>query len=123
MGDLSEHFSTWEFRCPDCGQVILDPELIPTLERIRARFGRPMTIISGYRCQVHNTAIGGGPEHPMGKAADVLIDGNQDRGPLIKAAHDEGLKRIGDGRNVIHIGISKTLPQVMWRYNDEGKAE
>ena len=117
MGDLSEHFSTWEFRCRHCGQVLLNQDLVPTLERIRARYGRPMMVVSGYRCPEHNAKIGGGPEHLDGQAADIAITNSQERFELIKAAIEEGIKRIGPDEGFVHIGISKTLPQrVIWLY-------
>jgi zinc D-Ala-D-Ala carboxypeptidase len=77
VGDLSPHFSASEFRCK-CGRkhrLHQAPvaELVQVLERIRARTGRPLRIVSGYRCPAHNRAVGGAPlsEHLRRRAADI----------------------------------------------------
>jgi uncharacterized protein YcbK (DUF882 family) len=77
MGDLSEHFSTDELKCPHCGQCVLDPRLVPALERLRTAAGGPVLVDSGYRCALYNGEVGGvsKSEHMMGMAADVRIPG------------------------------------------------
>jgi uncharacterized protein YcbK (DUF882 family) len=73
MGDLSAHFSRSEFRCRHCSALVgPEPELVQVLERIRALSGAPLRILSGYRCPVHNRAVGGaiGSQHTHGTAAD-----------------------------------------------------
>jgi len=61
MGDLSAHFSRHEFACHHCGQLAHDPpqRLLDGLEVVRANHGRPVRIVSGYRCPAHNRAVGG----------------------------------------------------------------
>ena len=59
MGDLSPHFSSHEFACHHCGVVKIVPVLPAKLELLRSRIGRPLPILSGYRCPVHNRAVGG----------------------------------------------------------------
>lgn len=74
MGDLSPHFSRWEFRDHADGSLIgPDLELVAVLERIRGRVGRPLTIVSGYRSPAHNRAVHGArrSQHLVGKAADI----------------------------------------------------
>lgn len=79
---LSEHFSEDEFWCRgqdqgtcNCGHsLIIDPKLIELLEKLREiTGGLPLYINSGYRCPVHNRAVGGVPnsQHALGTAADV----------------------------------------------------
>lgn len=74
MGDLSRNFSRSEFACPHCGEVEIDPLLVATLQRIRDRAG-PVVVTSGYRCPVHNEAVGGvkNSQHLYGKAADIYV--------------------------------------------------
>lgn len=74
MGDLSRNFSSSEFACPHCGEVEIDPLLVATLQRIRDRAG-PVVVTSGYRCPVHNEAVGGvkNSQHLYGKAADIYV--------------------------------------------------
>ena len=74
MGDLSPHFSRSEFDCAHCGAGVVSPQLLAILERLRAGAGgRPLTIVSGFRCVPHNRAVGGAPlsRHVAGDAADI----------------------------------------------------
>lgn len=43
------------------------------LDPVREAYGKPIVVNSGYRCQVHNTAVGGvkNSQHMKGEAADV----------------------------------------------------
>jgi len=43
------------------------------LEPVRERLGRPIIVNSGYRCPIHNTAVGGvaNSQHLRGEAADL----------------------------------------------------
>jgi uncharacterized protein YcbK (DUF882 family) len=73
VGDLSAHFSRWEFVDHTTGGLVgPDPALIELLERIRASVGRPLRIVSGYRSPTHNRAVGGARRsyHLTGRAAD-----------------------------------------------------
>jgi zinc D-Ala-D-Ala carboxypeptidase len=47
------------------------------LEKVRAHFGKPITVNSGYRCPKLNRAIGGAKnsQHITGQAADIEIAG------------------------------------------------
>lgn len=75
MGDLSAHFSRAEFRDRTTGEVRDPPQrLLEVLERLRAAGGgRPLPIVSGYRSETHNRAVGGAPnsQHLRGRAADL----------------------------------------------------
>lgn len=78
MGDLSRNFDRSEFKCRcECGRDTVDVELVKVLEEVRVRFARPIHISSGYRCHIHNAAIGGskGSQHLYGRAADFSIEG------------------------------------------------
>lgn len=75
MGDLSAHFSSREFACHHCRQLPHRPvqRLLDGLEVVRANLGRPVRIVSGYRCPVHNRNIGGArnSRHLFVAAADL----------------------------------------------------
>lgn len=74
MGDLSPHFSRHEFACRHCGAVKVTQDLVAHLELLRAFVGgRPLRIISGYRCTLHNRAVGGATasQHLAGTAVDI----------------------------------------------------
>lgn len=108
MGDLSPHFNKSELACPHCGKLVLDDKLVPALEALRTLAGAPIRIHDAYRCEAHNTAVGGvaRSEHPQGKAADLHIDGKS----LIEMYHlalqVPAFKGIGlyDG-NFIHVDV------------------
>ena len=48
------------------------------LEPARAAYGKPLYVNSGYRCSIHNAAVGGasGSQHMRGEAADVHCEDN-----------------------------------------------
>ena len=74
MGNLSKNFSSDEFRCHHCGRLdMLDPELVRVLQRLRDKLGKPLRIVSGYRCCAGNSAVGGiqYSQHLFGRAADI----------------------------------------------------
>jgi len=80
-GFLSKHFTADEFRCNHCAKLhpsgVMPPaQLIEWLEEIRAHFGKPVHINSGYRCPIHNAAVDGVPDsrHLAGDAADFYIN-------------------------------------------------
>lgn len=82
-GFVSENFRAAEFKCKCCGQLHPDfPDKPPAallgfLEDIRAHFGKPVHINSGYRCPNHNAAVGGAKasQHMAGTASDIWIGG------------------------------------------------
>ncbi len=73
MGNLSTHFDREEFGCRHCGKVKVADELVVRLERLRAEVGEPLVVVSGYRCPVHNAAVGGKArsQHLLGQAVDL----------------------------------------------------
>jgi uncharacterized protein YcbK (DUF882 family) len=77
---VTEHFRLDEFRCNDGAPVparYLEniTRLCENLEDIRRYWGRPVTILSGYRSPKYNKAIGGAKNsfHMKGMAADIVI--------------------------------------------------
>lgn len=79
-GTASAHFNFAEFACKcggryrGCRRIVVSRDLLVGLEKLREQHYRTgLTIISGYRCPVHNRAVGGAPQsqHLTGRAADV----------------------------------------------------
>lgn len=70
---MTPHFQRREFECPHCGVSLVRDRLTECLEKLRAHVGHPIRIVSGYRCPVHNKAVGGAPNsmHMYGAAADI----------------------------------------------------
>lgn len=104
MGDLSLNFSRSEFTCSHCGRRVGPArELVDVLQRLRTTMGRPLVVVSGYRCVEHNKAVGGVPKslHLKGEAADVA------RGQIRPAqARAAGARGIGTRAGwVIHVDV------------------
>ena len=75
-----EFFREHEFACRcGCGDAPMDASFLKLVDQIRAEFGKPMTISSGYRCANHDVearkAQPGTGAHCSGKACDVVIAG------------------------------------------------
>lgn len=80
--DGIKYFRREEFRCPcsRCGGFPVEPEerLVRVADRLRAHFGKPITISSGVRCQAHNDELRGSVKnsrHVRGKAMDFCVQG------------------------------------------------
>ena len=77
MGDLTAHFSKYEFKCRDGSEHPIDCGLLAMLEAIRCHFDKPVNITSGYRSPNYNAAVGGAlnSQHLYGTAADFQVSG------------------------------------------------
>lgn len=73
---LTKNFFREEFACPHCNQCPMDRKFIRALQDLRDYVGKPITVLSGYRCSHHNIEIGGSTKsyHRWGRAADVRIE-------------------------------------------------
>ena len=88
---LAPHFRVREFACSDgTDTVFVAPELVEVLEEIRSHFGRPVRVLSGYRTETKNKAVGGAAysRHKYGMAADITVEG---AAPSAVAAYAETL--------------------------------
>ena len=115
------NFSASEFACKCCGAADMDPDFMDRLQQLRTRLGWPLVISSGYRCEAHNAAVGGGPAHPTGKAADIAIRGARARELTGMAIERFGFTGIGVSqagpRRFIHLDTcgGETRPWI-WSY-------
>ena len=96
---VSDHFYSTEFDCHGngcCSQTIVNEKLIEYLEQIRVHFNAPITITSPYRCQTHNSRIGGavGSRHSRGDASDIVVKGVSPR-KVAQYAESIGILGIG----------------------------
>ena len=108
---MSKHFKKEELarcfrekggRCSECKLVQpalklpegveenLDALVANVLEPLRKRYGKPIIVNSGYRCSIHNAAVGGATQsqHMKGEAADIRIGEGLER--LVKIIKENG---------------------------------
>jgi uncharacterized protein YcbK (DUF882 family) len=106
MAQISPHFSSREFACPDCGVAgPISTRLLGVLENARRIAGhRPLRIVSGVRCVSYNRRVRGhrASQHLFGRAVDVP------RGYLDVAGWREaGAVGIGVRRGgVVHVDVT-----------------
>ncbi len=115
----TRHFKTSEFKCHDCGEADVKPELLAALEKFRTAVGdKAIHITSGYRCPKHNTDVGGAKhsQHMSGIAADITVAG-MTPAEVFKAAEDSGLfTGIGLYDKHVHVDI-RAGAKVTWKAN------
>ena len=139
MGDLTEHFSKYEFKCPcsECKhrKIHIDLNLVYRLEEIREIIGnKRIDITSGIRCKAENIRSGGDSNSPhlpfyvivKGKkvlrgciAADIQAKGVKPVEVALMAEPVDGV-RIGIYPNHVHIDVLCPNPSRYWlvkKYN------
>lgn len=121
--DKYPNFSAAEFACQHCGAQGVQEKLVARLQALRAEYGKPMRITSGYRCPQHpvearKSAPGA---HALGLAADVAAEGAEAHRILGLAFKHGfagiGVQQKGTGR-FIHLDVRDgELPgPVVWSY-------
>lgn len=96
---IAKNFQYKEFDCHGqgcCSTTIIDEKLVEYVQQIRDHFGKPVTITSSYRCEVHNRRVGGATKsyHMRGQAADIVVQGVSSR-EVAKYAESIGILGIG----------------------------
>ena len=96
---IAKNFQYKEFDCHGqgcCSTTIIDEKLVEYIQQIRDHFGKPVTITSSYRCEVHNRRVGGATKsyHMRGQAADIVVQGVSSR-EVAKYAESIGILGIG----------------------------
>lgn len=93
-----EFFAEPEFTCGcGCGDAPMDRVFLKTLDEIRRKFDRPMSISSGYRCKNHRieAAKRVPGAHNTGSASDILVTGSVAMSLLRIAITHPGITGIG----------------------------
>lgn len=95
------HFSPQEWACRGTGKVGVVPEFMDELETVRAMYGAPLPISSGYRSPEHNEEVSATQStdgaHTLALAADFLIHGT-DALHLLALLLARGWQGIGIGQ-------------------------
>ena len=97
----------------------VDPELMKVVREVAKKFGRKLTVTSGYRDPGRNRKAGGSQrsQHMLGKAVDISGRGmsNADKLELIEIASREGIRGIGiyDASGSIHFDM-RNGPRSGW---------
>tara|TARA_R110000824_G_scaffold621_1_gene3861 strand:- start:550 stop:999 length:450 start_codon:yes stop_codon:yes gene_type:complete len=118
-----KHFKLSEFDCPsDSGSgENMCLSFLAKLDEARELAGVPFKINSGYRTPKHNTKVGGVKNSSHTNipcnAADIHIKDSSCRYKIIQSAIKVGFKRIGIGKNFIHLDTDKNKSQdIIWHY-------
>ena len=113
-----------EMACPCCGENKVKDDFLYRLNIARQLAGVPFVIYSGWRCEKHNKRVGGSltSAHLVGLAADIACPDSNARYRIIIGLLSAGFKRIGIGRNFIHVddAACEIKPnEVIWHYYKE----
>ena len=112
-----KYFKLSEFKCRCCGSTIMKEDFLRKLDRARGIAKIPFTVLSGYRCEKHNKAIGALPtsSHIKGCAADIHCVDSADRYRIMISCMACGIKRIGIYRTFIHVDTDAGKPsRLIW---------
>jgi len=119
---ITPNFRAREFDCKGsgcCDQTKIDEKLVEYLQRIRDHFGKPVYILSGYRCPTHNGNTANASKtskHLQGMAADVTIDGVE---PLKIAQYAESIGVLGIGHYDDFVHLDTREKKAFWYSHDQ----
>lgn len=113
--DKYRYFKKHEFDCQETGENEMQPAFVDKLSELRALYGKPMTITSGYRSPNHSIEKAKDKPgfHTQGIAADIYATG-ADKYRLVKLAFDLGFTGIGIDKTFIHLDIGDRY--AIWGY-------
>ncbi|MEM9784871.1 MAG: D-Ala-D-Ala carboxypeptidase family metallohydrolase [Pseudomonadota bacterium] len=124
-GWVAVYFDPSEFASPGNGQINIDADLVNSLDAVRAEFGQPIRITSGYRDPKHNRRVGGAPasKHMEGIAADIDMTGMdyQTRYRLMTLLIQNGFRAFGTydkHPNMLHADRREFA--TTWHYGPKG---
>lgn len=104
------NFTPQEMASKREGELMIDPDAMDKLQKLRNILGKPLLITSAYRSEVHNKKVGGAPnsQHRLARAFDVIMT-NQSPHDFINAAKAVGFTGIGQypKQNFVHIDTGR----------------
>jgi len=106
------NFDPSEFACQHCGQTYYWPEFFDKIQTVRSELDRPLSILSGHRCSLHNAMVGGAPlSQHLKLAADISSKGH-DKAKLLRACQSAGFAGFGFYNTFLHIDLGR--PREWW---------
>lgn len=114
-------FREEEFRkaVPSCSLSDMDEDFMHHLDECRDFAGIPFIINSAYRSVEYEKKKGrtGSSQHTKGLAVDIRCVTNAQRFRIVSSLLVAGFRRIGIGKNFIHVddGYSNSEP-IIWTY-------
>lgn len=106
--------------CPHGNATLVSGALVTMLYELETSIGFELHFNSGYRCASCNKAVGGVPNsgHLRGLAVDVSAPDSSTRFRIVQLSLKIGFRRIGIGKNFIHLDTDDSLPlNMMWVYS------
>lgn len=115
-----KYFQPFEFDSPDApgsGAQHMNLAFVLKLDKLREAVKMPLTIKSGWRTPEHNQKVGGvySSAHEAGHAVDIAALSGRHKFLIVETALRLGFRRVGIGKNFVHIDDSIQHPQdVVW---------
>jgi len=100
------NFTPQEMACKGSGKLLIVPDFMDKLQRLRSMYGKRMPITSGYRSPEHNSAVsrtGRDGPHVQGVAVDIAVSGHA-AFTLLQLALADGFTGIGVAQRGDHAG-------------------
>lgn len=101
------------------GNIEPCPVLVAKLDKAREAAGVPFVITSGIRSPERNAEVKGSPDsaHLTGHAVDIYAKDSHTRFLIVTEAINAGFRRIGCGRNFVHLDTDPSKPSPrLWTY-------
>lgn len=128
MGNISKHFSDYEFACPCCSVCKVSEAFLVKMDKLRDLLGRSVNITSGCRCVKYNDDLRArgyhsvdGSAHTISEkqkceAADIECSGSRNRRDLVILCHSI-FNRVGIAKSFIHVDDDEDKDaDVTWVY-------
>lgn len=117
----AKYFKEKEFAAcvPACSLQNMQQHTMDKLDMAREFAGIPFVMNSAYRSPEWEKAHGrsGDGGHPHGCAVDIRCTTHANRLKIVMACLKAGFRRIGIGKNYVHVDDDPTRAQnVMWHY-------
>jgi len=98
----------------------MEETFLVRLDSLRWKLNRPIHLNSAYRCDKHNSEVGGAKNsaHTKGLAVDIKCDNSQDRYQILKWAFALGFMGIAPANSFVHVDDKKGNPRPnTWLYS------